>query len=71
MSAPIAGLDYEKLLLLTVEVRFGVTAQEKPKGIPVDDFIRDELHPGYAQAFGTQPFTAGPVRPFSFKVPGS
>lgn len=42
-----------------------MTAQEKPKVIPVDDFIRDELYPGYAQAFGTQPFVAGPVRPFS------
>jgi hypothetical protein len=42
-----------------------VAAQEKPKVIPVDDFVRDELYPGYKQAFGTQPFVAGPVRPFS------
>ncbi len=42
-----------------------MTALEKPKVIPVDDFIRAELYPGYAQAFGTQPFAAGPVRPFS------
>ncbi len=32
-----------------------MTAQEKPKVIPVDDFIRDELYPGCTQAFGTQP----------------
>jgi len=31
----------------------------------VDDFVRDELYPGYTQAFGTQPLVAGPVRPFS------
>ncbi len=42
-----------------------MTPQQKPKVIPVDDFIRDELYPGYAQAFGTRPFEAGPVRPFS------
>jgi phosphohistidine swiveling domain-containing protein len=42
-----------------------VAAQEKPKVIPVDNFVRDELYPGYTQAFGTQPFVAGPVRPFS------
>jgi hypothetical protein len=46
-------------------VGLGVAAQGKPKVIPVDDFIRDELYPGYTQAFGTQPFVAGPVRPFS------
>jgi pyruvate,water dikinase len=32
---------------------------------PVDDFVREELYPGYRQAFGSQPFVAGPVRPFS------
>ena len=32
---------------------------------PVDEFVRDELYPGYRQAFGSQPFVAGPVRPFS------
>jgi hypothetical protein len=37
----------------------------KPKVIPADDFVRDELYLGYSQAFGTQPFVAGPVRPFS------
>ena len=42
-----------------------MAVQEKPKVIPVDDFIRDELYPGYTLAFGTQPFVAGPVRPFS------
>lgn len=41
-----------------------MTAQEKPKGILVDDFIRDALSPCYAQAFGTQPFAV-------FKVPGA
>ena len=39
--------------------------QAEPKIIPVDDFVRDELYPGYIQSFGTQPFVAGPVRPFS------
>lgn len=32
--------------------------------IPVDDFVRDELYPGYPQTFGTQPFVAEPLRPF-------
>ncbi|HVT67101.1 MAG TPA: PEP-utilizing enzyme [Trebonia sp.] len=32
---------------------------------PVDEFVKDELYPGYKQAFGSQPFVAGPVRPFS------
>jgi hypothetical protein len=41
-----------------------VAAQENPKVIPVDDFVRDELYPGYTQDFSTQPFVAGPVRPF-------
>jgi pyruvate,water dikinase len=31
----------------------------------VDDFVREELYPGYKQAFGSQPYVAGPVRPFS------
>jgi pyruvate,water dikinase len=31
----------------------------------VDDFVKEELYPGYRQAFGSQPFVAGPVRPFS------
>ena len=40
-----------------------MTAQEKPKVIPVDNFVRDELYPDYTQAFGTQPFAVGPVGP--------
>ncbi|TVZ01192.1 PEP-utilizing protein mobile subunit [Trebonia kvetii] len=32
---------------------------------PVDDFVKEGLYPGYRQAFGSQPFVAGPVRPFS------
>jgi phosphohistidine swiveling domain-containing protein len=32
---------------------------------PVDEFVREELYPGYKQVFGSQPFVAGPVRPFS------
>lgn len=39
--------------------------QAEPKIVPVDDFVRDELYPGYMQSFGSQPFVAGPVRPFS------
>jgi pyruvate,water dikinase len=27
--------------------------------------VKEELYPGYRQAFGSQPFVAGPVRPFS------
>jgi phosphohistidine swiveling domain-containing protein len=42
-----------------------VAEQAKPKIVPVDDFVRDELYPGYAQSFGSQPFVAGPVRPFA------
>jgi phosphohistidine swiveling domain-containing protein len=38
---------------------------DSPRVFPVDDFIREELYPGYKQAFGSQPFVAGPVRPFS------
>jgi hypothetical protein len=40
-------------------------AAEKARVVPVDDFVREELYPGYKQAFGSQPFVAGPVRPFS------
>lgn len=32
--------------------------------IPVDEFVRDELYPGYTQEFGSQPFVVDPVRPF-------
>jgi hypothetical protein len=39
-----------------------VTAQEKPKVIPVDNFVRDEQDPADTQAFGTQPFVTGPVQ---------
>jgi phosphohistidine swiveling domain-containing protein len=42
-----------------------VSAQSRPRIFPVDDFVRDELYPGYTQAFGSQPFVAGPLRPFS------
>jgi pyruvate, water dikinase len=42
-----------------------VSGQANPKVFPVDDFVRDELYPGYKQAFGTQPYVADPVRPFS------
>jgi phosphohistidine swiveling domain-containing protein len=38
---------------------------DSPRVFPVDEFVRDELYPGYKQAFGSQPFVAGPVRPFS------
>jgi pyruvate,water dikinase len=38
---------------------------DSPRVIPVDEFVREELYPGYEQAFGSQPFVAGPVRPFS------
>ena len=39
--------------------------EDKPRVVPVDEFVRDELYPGYKQPFGSQPFVAGPVRPFS------
>ena len=39
--------------------------EDAPRVVPVDDFVRDELYPGYKQPFGGQPFVAGPVRPFS------
>jgi len=38
---------------------------DSPRVFPVDDFVKEELYPGYKQAFGSQPFVAGPVRPFS------
>jgi phosphohistidine swiveling domain-containing protein len=38
---------------------------DSPHVFPVDEFVREELYPGYRQAFGSQPFVAGPVRPFS------
>jgi pyruvate,water dikinase len=42
-----------------------VSASEKARVVPVDEFVREELYPGYKQAFGSQPFVAGPLRPFS------
>ena len=42
-----------------------VSRQAKATIFPVDDFVRDELYPGYQQAFGTQPFVTDPVRPFA------
>lgn len=45
-------------------MRLGVPSTEHPRIVPVDDYVRDELYPGYKQAFGSQPFVAGPVRPF-------
>lgn len=33
--------------------------------VPVDEFVREELYPGYTQSFGSQPFVAEPLRPFS------
>jgi phosphohistidine swiveling domain-containing protein len=39
--------------------------EDAPRVVPVDDFVKDELYPGYKQPFGGQPFVAGPVRPFS------
>jgi hypothetical protein len=50
-----------------------VAAQEKPKVIPVDNFVRAEQYPGYTQAFGTQP-SFDPVQYALrnvFKVPGT
>ncbi len=38
---------------------------DSPRTFPVDEFVKEELYPGYRQAFGSQPFVAGPVRPFS------
>jgi phosphohistidine swiveling domain-containing protein len=46
-------------------VRFSVPQENISRVVPVDDFVRDELYPGYKQPFGSQPFVAGPVRPFS------
>lgn len=38
---------------------------DQARVVPVDDFVTGELYPGYKQEFGSQPFVAGPVRPFS------
>jgi pyruvate,water dikinase len=53
------------LFPLKAEAVLAVGAAEKARVVPVDDFVREELYPGYKQAFGSQPFVAGPVRPFS------
>jgi hypothetical protein len=42
-----------------------VTEVDKARVVPVDDFVTGELYPGYKQEFGSQPFVAGPVRPFA------
>jgi phosphohistidine swiveling domain-containing protein len=39
--------------------------KEKATIVPVDEFVRDELYPGYVPSFGSQPFVAEPVRPFT------
>src|SRR5262249_18502632 len=49
----------------SVDLGLSMAAREQPKTVPVDDYVRDELYPGYKPAFGSQPFVAGPVRPFS------
>ena len=41
-----------------------MTQVDQPRVVPVDEYVRDELYPGYKQEFGSQPFVAGPVRPF-------
>src|SRR5215468_9226288 len=42
-----------------------MSTAENARVVPVDEFVREELYPGYKQAFGSQPFVAGPLRPFS------
>ena len=42
-----------------------VLGQSAPTVIPVDDYITEEMYPGYAPAFGSQPFVFEPVRPFT------
>ena len=42
-----------------------VLGQSAPTVIPVDDSITEEMYPGYAPAFGSQPFVFEPVRPFA------
>jgi phosphohistidine swiveling domain-containing protein len=46
-------------------VGWGGVSADPPRVFSVDDFVKEELYPGYRQAFGSQPFVAGPVRPFS------
>jgi pyruvate,water dikinase len=54
-----------QLCPLKAEAVRAVSAAEKARVVPVDEFVREELYPGYKQAFGSQPFVAGPLRPFS------
>jgi phosphohistidine swiveling domain-containing protein len=50
---------------LNAEAVLAMGAADNSRVVPVDDFVREELYPGYKQAFGSQPFVAGPLRPFS------
>src|SRR5579872_1349107 len=63
--APRCTGDSGELFPLKAEAVLGMGASEKARVVPVDDFVREELYPGYKQAFGSQPFVAGPLRPFS------
>ena len=36
-----------------------------PTVVPVDEFAREELYPGYVPRFGSQPFVVDPLRTFS------
>jgi pyruvate,water dikinase len=42
-----------------------MAATADPTIIPVDDYVSEELYPGYKPAFGGDPFVAEPLRPFS------
>jgi pyruvate,water dikinase len=42
-----------------------VTAEAAQTVVPVDEWVREELYPGYKPAFGEWPFVAEPVRPFT------
>jgi phosphohistidine swiveling domain-containing protein len=62
-----AGTFYgtlRKSFPLDAEAVLAVGAAEEARVVPVDDFVKEELYPGYKQEFGSQPFVAGPVRPF-------
>jgi phosphohistidine swiveling domain-containing protein len=54
-----------EIISLNAEAVLAMGAGNNSRVVPVDDFVREELYPGYKQAFGSQPFVAGPVRPFS------
>lgn len=32
--------------------------------VPIDEFVREEMYPGYVPRFGSQPFVTEPVQPF-------